>query len=756
VSSGRPGRIRLEIDGRPVERTLSGGESEAGVRALVQRIEELVAALPPSERDWAAEYARERIGVPGASLRKAEKRIRQRAIDTVLDERMDAVRELVPDIAIGDLLGTVRFSVHATLPVEILGEQRRLVVVATRVGGELEHLLLTGEPEAFADAARRAMRRELRSRLDTNRAAVAELNAMIEQRAGLQLYDMRALHRLVQQELDDLDELGMPDVVERVRHGLRRLDRQAEERERIRRLVAERGLVAYRDYFPVARERTRELIFYAGPTNSGKTWHALNELVAAESGAYLAPLRLLALEGQEEIIRRGADCSFLTGEERDLHPDAKFIASTIEMLDTSKPVDTVVIDEVQLLTDADRGWAWCQALVGAPARRVLMTGSPDVTPLVEAMAGYLGEPLTIRRLERHTPIEPIARPVRLSEVGPGTAVIAFSRRDVLAMRTELESRFRVAVIYGNLTPEVRREEARRFRRGEAQVLVATDAIAMGLNLPIERIIFSTLTKWNGREEVQLAPWEILQIGGRAGRFGHFESGRVGAMTYHDAERITQVFAPGFTPPERAVRTQVRPGADHVETIAAGLGMRDLARVLVAFQRGMSFDAEMLEPGVNDEMIELAAIADRHRRLPLATRLTLAAAPADLRSDALMTDFSWWIEQLAAGEEVHLDPLAEMYLKKRAASDFELRDAEMEAKRLTLYSWLAFRFPATFPDLETCRKQRLQLDGFIERTLAGRIAEKKRRGEGGEPRGGPGRSGARAGRGRGGRGRGRGG
>src|SRR5690606_5973336 len=262
------------------------------------------------------------------------------------------------------------------------------------------------------------------------------------------------------------------------------LDREAEQRERVRALVEERGLIAYRDYFPTARALKRELILYAGPTNSGKTWRALNDLVAGESGAYLAPLRLLALEGQEEIEKRGRESSFLTGEERDIREGAKFIASTIEMMDPHRVVDTVVIDEVQLLTDRDRGWAWCQALVGAPARRVIMTGSPDAIPLVRAMAEYLGEPLTVHELERHVPIEGLSHPLTLDDVEPGTAVIAFTRRDVLSLKQELESKHRVAVIYGNLTPEVRREEARRFRSGEAQVLVSTDAIAMGLNLPI--------------------------------------------------------------------------------------------------------------------------------------------------------------------------------------------------------------------------------------------------------------------------------
>jgi ATP-dependent RNA helicase SUPV3L1/SUV3 len=95
------------------------------------------------------------------------------------------------------------------------------------------------------------------------------------------------------------------------------------------------GVIAYRDYFPRARAEP-QLVLFVGPTNSGKTWHALNELVQHESGVYLAPLRLLALEGQEEIEKRGRVASFITGEERDIREGAGFIASTIEMLDTAR------------------------------------------------------------------------------------------------------------------------------------------------------------------------------------------------------------------------------------------------------------------------------------------------------------------------------------------------------------------------------------------------------------------------------------
>jgi ATP-dependent RNA helicase SUPV3L1/SUV3 len=278
---------------------------------------------------------------------------------------------------------------------------------------------------------------------------------------------------------------------------------------------------------------------------------------------------------------------------------------------------------------------------------------------------------------------------------------------------------------------VRREEARRFRSGEAQVLVSTDAIAMGLNLPIRTVCFSTLQKWNGEDDVQLEPWEILQIGGRAGRFGHYERGHVGALDRRDARRIEQVFAADYELPPRPVATKVRPGADHIEVIAEGLHTRRLGRALAAFQRGMTFDSELLSPGVQDDMIYLADLADRHPKIPLAERLTLASAPVDMRMEWLVQEYATWMGVRAAAGEVHLTPLPPVFRKERALSDDELRGAEMEAKRLTLYAWLAYRFPETFPDLAHCSAQRRALDAFIEQSLAARRSrlrtERQRRG-----------------------------
>ena len=716
VSADRE-ELRAAVLRAAAARPLGGGEAPDQVEAAARRIAALLAALPPDTVAPLREEALAKLEAAGSSLRKLEKKVRQAALATVSRERVAAAAALAPEIRIEDLRGTVRFSTSEEAEVRVDGATWRVPVVARLVGGALERALLTEPADAFVAQARVALGRELAAARAATAVAAEGIERIVATRVARPLYDSRSLRRIVLRAMRDAEDL--PTALEHIEYGIARLDRDAEERERVRALIERHGLIAYREYFPRARELHRELVFYAGPTNSGKTWRALNELAAGDSGVYLAPLRLLALEGQEEILKRGRDASFLTGEERDLREGAQFIASTIEMLDTHRQVATAVIDEIQLLTDPQRGWAWAQALVGVPARRVLLTGSPDAIPLVRALAGYLGEPLSVHELERHTPVRALDTAMSLADIEPGTALIAFSRREVLALKTELEHRFSVAVIYGNLTPEVRREEARRFREGRAQVLVSTDAIAMGLNLPIRTVCFSTLQKWDGRDEVQLEPWQILQIGGRAGRFGHHEEGWVGALDRRDAHRVAAVFAHGYQPPERPSATTVRPGPDHVQVIAEALHTDRLARALTAFQRGMSFDSALLSPGVQDDMITLATMADRFHTLPLTERLTLATAPVDMRVEWLVAEYGAWVAARAADRAVPLEPLRATWQKERAASDEELQGAESEAKRLMLYAWLAFRFPETFPDLELCSEQRVALDGFIERSLAQR-------------------------------------
>lgn len=554
------------------------------------------------------------------------------------------------------------------------------------------------------------VRDEQQAEIDRMMEKVARRVEKVEDLPG---FDMKSLTATARSEFAarKVDPTG---VASRLSSLVERLTKQARETEAVQALLTRARFSHYSDFFKTARALDRKLVLYVGPTNSGKTYHALNELAAGESGVYLAPLRLLALEGQEELEKRGKPTSFLTGEERDLRPGASFYSSTIEMLNLDRLVDAIVVDEVQLLSDPDRGWAWSAAVIGAPAKRVIMTGSPDAVPLVGELAEYLGEPLELHTLERFTPLVVHEEVDDLDRVEPGTAIVCFSRRDVLGLKQYLEHKHRVSVIYGNLSPQVRREEARRFRSGETSVLVATDAIALGLNLPIKTVIFYTTWKWNGREETRLTSSEIRQIGGRAGRYGKHDSGFVGALSYADLEHVREAFEEPIT--ALPIRAQVRPSLQHVLTMSEVLSSKSLARLLDLFRRRIRFDASHLVAAVPDDMLDLASLSDA-TGMPLEDRFTFTCAPVDTRNAYMMRNYQLWMNNFALGRVSRIERLQSRYTNTTGEMDPEaFYHAEVLVKVLTVYAWLAYRYPALFPELEECDRQRQTLNRYIERTL----------------------------------------
>ncbi|MDO5703073.1 MAG: helicase-related protein, partial [Lachnospiraceae bacterium] len=308
----------------------------------------------------------------------------------------------------------------------------------------------------------------------------------------------------------------------------------------------------YPDLFPLARAMHRSFILHIGPTNSGKTHDAIKRLMEAESGVYLAPLRLLAYEQYETLNRAGADCTLVTGEERRVVEGAKLRSSTIEMLDFKQKYEVAVIDEAQMMTDDDRGGGWTAAILGVRADEVHVCAAPSAEQLLRRLIDECGDTCEVVYHERKTPLVfenvPFSFP---QDVRAGDALIVFSRRDVHAVAAELQNSGKTcSIIYGALPYDVRYEEARRFREGETDIVVATDAIGMGLNMPVRRIVFLRTDKFDGYETRELYPEEIQQIAGRAGRFGLFEEGLVNTM--YDAPMIEEALSMVIPPDSEAV------------------------------------------------------------------------------------------------------------------------------------------------------------------------------------------------------------
>ena len=319
--------------------------------------------------------------------------------------------------------------------------------------------------------------------------------------------------------------------------NIQRQQRERERNQRDRKQLREALLKAIpeemKDLYPLARGMHRKFILHLGPTNSGKTWESIQRLQTARHGIYLGPLRLLAFEQFEGLNLADVPCSLVTGEERILVPDSRIQSSTIEMADLETEYDIAVIDECQMIADRDRGGAWSAAVLGLCAEEIHICASPDAEGLLTAMITDCGDEMRIVRHERMAPLAMEEGGFHFpSGVRKGDALIVFSKARVHALAAELKQKgFEVSLIYGALPPDVRRNQAERFRRGETEVVVSTDAIAMGMNLPIARVVFMEGEKFDGDITRQLTDSEIRQIAGRAGRYGQYDIGYVNAYGF---------------------------------------------------------------------------------------------------------------------------------------------------------------------------------------------------------------------------------
>jgi ATP-dependent RNA helicase SUPV3L1/SUV3 len=476
------------------------------------------------------------------------------------------------------------------------------------------------------------------------------------------------------------------------------------------------ALDRYAGHFATARALVRRITLVTGPTNSGKSHLALDRLATAESGFALAPLRLLAHEFREALAARGITASLSTGEERMPVPGSRHLAATVEMCPFHMPVDVALIDEAQLLHDRDRGAAWTAAIMGVPARHVFVLGAPECVPMVRRIAALCGDEVEEISLIRKGPLRAAAAPVGMGDLKRGDALVAFSRRDVMELRGELVKRGRkVAVVYGALSPEVRRAEAARFRSGEADVLVATDAIGMGLNLPIRRVIFSALKKFDGEERRDLNSQEVKQIGGRAGRYGAFEEGIVAVLAgAGDPAFIRHMLEAPHAPPVE-LRPQVQPDADIIRAVAEEIGSDSLFGVLARIKRAvLRRDDPNYRLADMTQAMAIASAIDGVAGLSLMDRWTYALCPVDERDNGI-TRLARWAVDHGGGRAVR-PPLAGRLPSPEQASGEELQRAEKIHKRLVAWRWLALRFEGAYPDREEAEAETSRLDSWIEDVL----------------------------------------
>src|SRR6478672_3759089 len=283
-----------------------------------------------------------------------------------------------------------------------------------------------------------------------------------------------------------------------------------------------------------------------GPTNTGKTYLAIERMCGHSSGVIGFPLRLLAREVYDRVVAMKGEkqVALLTGEERIAPPTARYFLCTAESMpvpggdghhdgELDRDFAFAAIDEAQLGIDPERGHVFTDRMLRARGREeTLILGSETLKPIIREL---LPEAEIVTR-PRFSTLR-YAGSVKLSRLPPRSAVVAFSAEQVYAL-AEMLRRFKggAAVVMGALSPATRNAQVAMFQRGEVDYLVATDAIGMGLNMDVTHVAFAGLDKFDGRRDRRLTIPEMAQIAGRAGR--HQKDGTFGTLSLggdHGAE-----------------------------------------------------------------------------------------------------------------------------------------------------------------------------------------------------------------------------
>ncbi|XP_073814929.1 suv3 RNA helicase [Musca autumnalis] len=479
------------------------------------------------------------------------------------------------------------------------------------------------------------------------------------------------------------------------------------------------------NWYPSARAITRKIVFHAGPTNSGKTYHAMQRFLTAKSGVYCGPLKLLATEVFNKANEHGTPCDLVTGEERKYgineNTPAAHVACTVEMTSVNTPYEVAVIDEIQQLKDPQRGWAWTRAFLGLIAEEIHVCGEAGSLELLQKICETTNETVEVHNYTRLTEltIEDSAL-VTLDNIQPGDCIVCFSKNDIYNVSREIEARGKeVAVIYGGLPPGTKLAQAAKFNDPEnsCKVMVATDAIGMGLNLSIRRIIFYSLVKPSmnekGEREIDtISVSSALQIAGRAGRFRtQWEHGYVTTYKSDDLPTLKKLLA---QTPEPLKQAGLHPTADQIELYAYHLPNSSLSNLMDIFVNLCTVD-DSLYFMCNIEDFKFLAEMIQHVPLPLRARYVFCCAPINRKMPFVCSMFLKIARQYSRAEPITFD-----FIKKNVGWPLSLPKTIVDLVHLEavfdvmdLYLWLSYRFTDLFPEAPAVRAAQAELDEIIQ-------------------------------------------
>ncbi|ORC93660.1 putative ATP-dependent RNA helicase [Trypanosoma theileri] len=489
------------------------------------------------------------------------------------------------------------------------------------------------------------------------------------------------------------------------------------------------------NWYPKARYMHRRFIFHYGPTNSGKTHAALEALVKAKSGVYCAPLKALAAQVWKRINEK-VPCDLLIGDERKFGGGAEHVSCTIEMTPIDYQIDVGVIDEVQMISDRDRGWAWTRALLGLPAREIHLCGEERAITLIKNLLYRTRElrGVTLVEHKRLVPLE-VSPSLRgnLRSLENGDCLVCFSRKSIFDMKAKLEKLPGLVphCIYGSMPFAVRETQAMAFNNGvektiqekgtKKHILISTDAIAYGLNMNIERIVFTTVKKFDGKQMITLPQATAIQVAGRAGRFGLTRSKIIGRCTtlhsedfsvLHDAmnSRLSPLLKAGLLPTADILELYIRLHATNEE-------IKDLNGNEVSFYEKIKEFARCCQSSdiffpcdLSRSLLQIAKELETVRGLSLSDRILFCYVPLNDRSKESFDLLRAFAKDHAAGQPVRLriDEEFQILLKQYETlhDRWNSREAQHILTRMEyiyrqaeVYCWLAWRFGKTFIHLE---------------------------------------------------------
>ncbi|XP_011030658.1 PREDICTED: ATP-dependent RNA helicase SUPV3L1, mitochondrial isoform X2 [Populus euphratica] len=472
-------------------------------------------------------------------------------------------------------------------------------------------------------------------------------------------------------------------------------------------------------WYPVARRKNRKIFLHVGPTNSGKTYHALKQLESSPSGVYCGPLRLLAWEVAKRLNKANVPCDLITGQEREEVNGAKHKAVTVEMADVTSNYSCAVVDEIQMLGCMTRGFSFTRALLGISADELHLCGDPAAVPLIQEILKPTGDDIHVQYYERLSPLVPSQKPLgSFKNIQTGDCIVTFSRREIYKLKGQIErgGKHLCSVVYGSLPPETRTRQATMFNdaSSEFDVLVASDAVGMGLNLNISRIIFSTMKKFDGVEMRDLTISEVKQIAGRAGRYG--SDFPVGEVTCLHADDLPLLHSSLKLPSPILECAGLFPTFDLIFMYSRLHPKKGLYRIMEHFLENAKLSENYFIANC-EEMLKVAAVVDV---LPISLhdKYLFVISPVDMRDEISSQGLMQFAQNYAQKGIVRLKEIFTPGTLKVPKTESALKELESIHKVLDLYVWLSFRLEDSFPDRELAASQKaicgLLIEEFLER------------------------------------------